>query len=117
MVGETSPIVEFGGFLPLPASYLSFPVRLSAALDEAHSKYIPQGGSNANCDDGVLPAPSATNPEADPGYLCVFGHSAGDELDLIIAKFDAENGGTETTGTLLFSQVAGTIYGSYATTG
>jgi hypothetical protein len=33
---------------------------------------VPAAGSSANCNDGKGEAPSASNPEAAPGYVCIF---------------------------------------------
>lgn len=56
------------GFSPL-----SFAVPLAAGLDEAHTITVKKGITPpAECDDGEAPAPGPENPEADPGYLCVF---------------------------------------------
>jgi hypothetical protein len=52
-------------------THVSFPLPLKAPLDAAHVKVVT-GTPPAECDDGALPAPSTGNPEADPGYLCVF---------------------------------------------
>ena len=45
---------------------ISFPVPLSALLDDAHTRFIAEGGSDANCPG------SAAEPNAKTGYLCVF---------------------------------------------
>jgi len=50
---------------------ISFILPLKAALDAAHVKNVT-GAPPAECDNGTAPAPSAANPEADPGYLCVY---------------------------------------------
>lgn len=66
---------EVADFAPI-----SFPIPLTGA-DAASTLAIvvPEGGPvPALCDDGVGTPPSATNPEADPGRLCVFtGFNAG----------------------------------------
>jgi hypothetical protein len=33
---------------------------------------VEEGATDPRCDDEVEPAASAENPEADPGFLCVF---------------------------------------------
>lgn len=50
---------------------ISFAIPLASPLDNAHVEIV---GStiNPNCDDGVEPAASSENPEAEPGFLCVF---------------------------------------------
>lgn len=52
---------------------VSFSIPLAAALDGAHVKRVNVGDSiPGECNDGSGSAPSAANPEADPGFLCVF---------------------------------------------
>ncbi len=56
------------GFSPL-----SLAVPLAAPLDEAHTIAVKKEVTPpAVCDDGVEPPPGPENPEADPGYLCIF---------------------------------------------
>lgn len=51
----------------------TFSIPLGAALDAAHVKRVNVGDSvPAECNNGSGDAPSAANPEADPGFLCVF---------------------------------------------
>jgi hypothetical protein len=58
---------------PETVSSVSFPIPLKAPLDAAHVKPVGAGGPiPEECTDGDAPVPSAANPEADPGYLCVF---------------------------------------------
>lgn len=52
------------------ATAFSFNVPLGKKPTEAI--VVPIGGTNANCDNGTGEAPSASNPEADPGFVCVF---------------------------------------------
>ncbi len=49
---------------------IPFVLPLKAPLDAEHVKKVT--GPEEKCDNGVAPPPSAANPEADPGYLCVF---------------------------------------------
>lgn len=47
---------------------VSFPTRLAAPLPEGQVIYLPPGNTNAHC----------TGPgHADPGFLCIYSHSAG----------------------------------------
>lgn len=50
---------------------ISFGLPLKAALDDTHVKIVT-GSPPAECDNGTGTASSAGNPEADPGYLCVY---------------------------------------------
>ena len=58
---------------------ISFPIPLPEALDSAHTILVPVPQVNPpppvdpNCDNAEHPgAAEPANPEADPGYLCVF---------------------------------------------
>ncbi len=89
---------------------VSFSIPLAAELDAAHVKGIKLSGTPpAECEDAGHPgAASAANPEAQPGYLCVFVGT--DELELeqnpLISK--ATGGfGASTAGALVSSPAAG----------
>ncbi|HEY0390452.1 MAG TPA: hypothetical protein VGC63_01950 [Solirubrobacterales bacterium] len=45
---------------------ISFPIPLGATLDTAHTVFVPEGGSDANCTG------SFASPTAPSGYLCVY---------------------------------------------
>lgn len=54
-------------------SPISFTIPLAAEILAANVHTIAAGGTvPAECDNGVAPAPSPANPEADGGHLCVF---------------------------------------------
>jgi len=60
--------VESGKLAPI-----SFPIRLGAQIPGENTIKIAEGATPpAECDDGEGEAPSASNPEADEGYLCIF---------------------------------------------
>jgi hypothetical protein len=63
-------------------SAVSFVVPLAAPLDSSHVKFIKTGEEPVPsvCDDGEGTAPSAENPEADPGYLCAFAGPFAEEV-------------------------------------
>jgi len=100
--GETETGVWAGGKtdeIPSVVSSISFTIPLGSALDADHVIRYSSAGTTpaeqANCDDGVGPAPSAVNPEADPGYLCVFqGVVSGEVLSI---KDPATGGGGAAT--------------------
>ena len=77
--GPTSVNVEGTPYTAVSGSFpISFTIPLSAPLDESHVILVPFVGTvDEHCDDGVAPAPGPGNPEADPGYLCVFQGGAG----------------------------------------
>lgn len=55
---------------------ISFTIPLENSLDAEHVKLVTGGTPPAECDDPSHPgAPSTENPEADPGYLCVFAQA------------------------------------------
>ncbi len=113
---EASPKVTF---LELPATPISFAVPLSAGLNSSHVVYLAPGGSNANCDDGNAGngAPSATNPEADPGFLCVFAAAFSNTGTVEILEIELSVGANR-NGALLTTSVTGEgFYGGWAVTG
>jgi hypothetical protein len=67
---EGKVVINGPGALALP---LSFPIPLSAPIPASNVKKIAvEATPPAECDNGAGEAASAENPEADPGYLCVF---------------------------------------------
>ncbi|HVQ58615.1 MAG TPA: hypothetical protein VMS60_06870 [Solirubrobacterales bacterium] len=59
---------------------ISFPIPLAAPLGAGQVKRVDIGDPTpAQCDDGSGEAGSGANPEADPGFLCVFGTFAENE--------------------------------------
>jgi hypothetical protein len=71
-VEEEEGTLLLEGTAPL-YSPISFPIPLPSAISAAHVVKIAEGATvPAECDNGGGPAPSGANPEADPGYLCVF---------------------------------------------
>jgi hypothetical protein len=80
--GGTLPpeATETGAWVSPPTSELgeavvgiSFPIPLSAPLGETKVVIVAEGETPpGSCDNGAAPAASATNPEADAGFLCVF---------------------------------------------
>ena len=62
-----------GGSVPIGVAAISFPVPLASDLDATNVIRIQMGDTPPDsCDDGVAPVPSPANPEADPGFLCVY---------------------------------------------
>ncbi len=108
------------GFIPS-----AFPIPLAAPIAEDHVAVVPAAGpQNPNCDNGVAPPPSFKNPEAAPGYLCVFvslGSTVGvpgnptREEEVSPGVFEVVLGpGAATTG--FFLNVVGTSLGTWAVT-
>lgn len=103
---------------------ISFPIPLEAELPGTSMKRIALGGTPpVECDDDVAPAPSPANPEADPGFLCVFVGVDAHEPDLAAPLVDkaSEEGvqGASKTGAIVrrTGGVAGTVYfGTFAVT-
>lgn len=104
---------------------ISFAVPIGAGLDEEHTIAIKAGVTPpAECDNGVGPAPGPENPEADPGYLCVFTTKYSGTITVFIARpsgnenFEAA---ASTSGALVFIgdlTGAGKIgWGTWAVTG
>jgi hypothetical protein len=101
---------------------VSFAIPLAGPLDEAHVAKVPNEGENENCDDGSGEAASVANPEADPGYLCVFSSAVGKGSGVLIASpknfAEAFTGGASTTGAVVFftEAPAGRAWGTWAVT-
>ncbi len=90
----------------------SFAIPLEEA--PAETAIVPVAGPvPANCDDGEGEAPSAENPEADPGVFCVFvGATFGGQVEGINTP---QNGsGSGRTGAVIYSVDA--VMGTWAVT-
>lgn len=93
---------------------LSFPIRLAASLPESQVKKIAEGGTPPEqCDDGAGAASSAANPEADPGFLCVFV-TFGPTPTLIFKPGTVFGSGAGPSGAI--AEVSGAGWGSFAVT-
>ncbi len=124
-VGETETgawgqIVGSTGFVTVP---VSFNIPLAAPLDGNHVISIAEANAEKleKCDDGVSPAPSASNPEADPGYLCIYTGSGAEAQLAPGGMIDPALGsnGASTSGALLIivgSEAEGAA-GTFAVTG
>jgi Collagen triple helix repeat (20 copies) len=117
---KDSPVI-IGGFY---SEEISFPIPLKAALDEAHVRYVEsEVPVPADCNNGTGAAPGPANPEADPGFLCVFvaGGSATSSETIFIADPSAESFGAGTIGARIVASAiegpAPDAFGSYAVTG
>jgi collagen type I alpha len=97
---------------------ISFNIPLAADISETNVKLVEDGATPpAECDNGAGTAPSAGNPEADPGFLCIF-EGASTEGFTLLATFKPEagfSGGAGKTGAILdvesatFSQGGGSF--------
>lgn len=90
-------------------------LRLPAGQSSTKIVFIPVGGSDANCDDGEGAAASGVNPEADPGYLCVFAAFNTSPASTVATKLATGNSG----GLIVFSipaESSGGLFGAYAIT-
>jgi hypothetical protein len=119
------PAELFGPGVPAIASgAISFPVPLKAPLDANHTLYFKeQTTGKANCEDpaheGVA---SVSNPEADPGYLCVYEGSIEPSGEFLPGSINLPQGGggAGTSGaTLAFMNgpEGGIATGTFAVTG
>jgi len=104
---------------------LTFSIPLAAEITEAHIMGIKLGGAvPAECEDaGHAGTASAANPEADPGYLCVYVGFDPQENNNNPSVFKASEtfiGGASTTGGLVFGAGQGPDVpygGTFAVTG
>jgi hypothetical protein len=96
---------------------ISFPIPLASPIAESNVINVLSVESpvNEHCDNGVGAAPSVNNPEADPGYLCIFQGSIGKPVG---AERPDGNGGAAVSGTLAIVLVGfgGRMDGSWAVT-
>lgn len=69
--GDLVPILGVSGVAPI-----SFPIPLPADIEEANVHVIPftvpETTPPDGCDDGLGTASGVSNPEADPGHLCLY---------------------------------------------
>ena len=117
---------EFSGTGGVIFSPISFSIPLAADIENAKVIRIASGGSvPPECDNGAAPASGADNPEADPGYLCVFVGLDSASPPLGAPSFVLKSGSSTTTqgasrsGAIAakFGAKAGNLYfGTYAVT-
>jgi len=121
MFGDESPVIV--GFNVVP---LSYPIPLQNPLGEADVFFMNEAEVvPPECDNPTHPgAPSAANPEADSGKLCVFtvenpfAANPGEEKSNSLITADILNIGSATTGAFLIKlKGKGLFYGTYAVTG
>ncbi len=104
---------------------LTFPIPLTAEITEAHVKGIKLGGAvPAECEDAAhAGTASAANPEADPGYLCVyvgFDPQENNNNPSVVKASEAFAAGASTTGGIVFGAGQGPevpYWGTFAVTG
>lgn len=100
---------------------ISFPIPLAAELDPAHVKVIPASGAvPTECENPAhAGTASAANPEATPGYLCVyttFFENSG-AVSLVFKSSEVQEGAGVTGAILILnSAAADTGWGSFAVT-
>ncbi len=89
---------------------ISFSIPLANPLDEEHGIYVPVGhGAPAECENSEHPGTAAvTNPEAAPGFLCVYAAKA---FNLEGARMEFQvpgaGGAADVSGTLAAQEVTG----------
>ncbi|MEX0973517.1 MAG: hypothetical protein WDZ46_09720 [Solirubrobacterales bacterium] len=119
--------VDLASGFSLHFDNISFPLPVASGISSGNTHTVPVGGPvPAACDDGVAPAPSAANPEADPGKLCVFAGFFGGEADFYTELGSAvwkagepPQGGASPAGAVVAVEMtaAGEFgYGTYAVT-
>jgi hypothetical protein len=122
----TAKTVELFGLVDWAFSSFSFPIPLSAGLEESHThivsfEEVENETVPAACDNGVAPKPSVEKPEADSGQLCVFVRFIEGAEATEITTPSLEQGVGPTGGVLKFSAATPGVdvigVGSYAVTG
>jgi collagen type VII alpha len=101
------------GSTPLASTSISFTIPLSSGLNEAHSVFVPKGSTApAECENTEHAGTAGPeNPEADPGFLCVYGangtitpENPGEpEMFFHAAGTEGFAVGTSTSGTVLIA--------------
>ncbi len=104
--------------LPYAVGNISFAIPLAAPLDDSHVKYAPNAGPlPTECENPAhAGTASAANPEASPGYLCVYGGLISGNLDVSAMEILTPSGfgpGADVSGTLLLQEIeASEAYGN-----
>lgn len=107
---------------------ISFPIPLTGPVPGTNIKVVAEGGTPpAQCDDGEGTAPGPENPEADPGFLCVFvAHTSGSPAFLSVSPqkpgsppspFGASRSGVVLTPTSIGVPGPEEVWGTFAVTG
>jgi hypothetical protein len=87
---------------------ISFPIPLAGLLDEGHALFVkpPNGPTPAACENPEhAGAASFTNPEASPGFLCVYGGDSDNvnASELFVYRMDSAPGASP-SGALLIQE-------------
>ncbi|HEX5928110.1 MAG TPA: hypothetical protein VFY48_01830 [Solirubrobacterales bacterium] len=98
--------------LPYAVDSISFSIPLAAPLDDSHVKYAPNAGPlPAECENSAhAGTASVFNPEAQPGYLCVYGGVVSGNLNVSAMEIFTPSGfgpGANVSGTLLLQEIEG----------
>lgn len=83
---------------------VSFPIPLPAEMEEADMKFVLQStAAPAECENPDHPGTaSARNPEADPGFFCVYqGFADGFDISEMVPMTPSSGEAISTTGTIL----------------
>jgi Collagen triple helix repeat (20 copies) len=112
---------ETGSFLAAEegVSTISFAIPLAQGLGtDKIETILPAGDPPDECDNGIGTAPSAENPEADSGYLCVFlaGGEAPGYAKAGVNFLEESVEGASKTGALIQAP-PGLSFGTWAVTG
>lgn len=96
--------------LPFAVGNISFAIPLAAPLDESHVKFVPDSTTApAECENAAHAGTAdVANPEADPGYLCVYGGVVTPNVNnaaLEIFKPSGFVNGADTSGALLLQEI------------
>jgi len=105
------------------AATISFALPLATGIANSNVVTIAKGGTPpASCDNGAGEAPSAENPEADAGFLCVFvaqSPPVEPEVPLVFKSGAMASQGASKTGAVLlgeFGAAGSTFWGTFAVT-
>jgi hypothetical protein len=90
---------------------ISFNIPLAAPIDESHTKVIPEGGTPpAECENpGHAGTASVENPEAKPGFLCIYVEITPESAVKEIEAPGTDIEGAGTTGTFVILETTSTF--------
>ncbi len=97
--GKEVPV--FGGFVKVAYAPISFPIPLPVELPASQVVVVAAGANGAGGTSGCPATSEVKNPEAQPGFLCIFRSPVEENLASIEAQNPGTGEGTGTSGAFL----------------
>jgi hypothetical protein len=110
-VGKTETGSWAGAVYQVGPVAISFNIPLAAPIDESHTVLIPEGGTPpAECENpGHAGAASVENPEAEPGFLCIYVDITPESAVKEIEAPGTDTEGAGTAGTYVIVETTSTV--------